>query len=507
MNDRNEPRDGTAGEDPLLSVTLRDVAFVLAKRWVSIAVLLAMTAVIALGYLLIVRDDLYTSEAKVLIRRGQEQAPLPTVIADRGVSFSNPMADVRSEVDIIRNAETLTNLIDTLKLDQIPPDPRPTGLLKIIRYEIKETVRSVREAIETLYVMAGLQQRMTKREKIFVGLAGALRVEAEPESNIVTIRLTWQYKEGGGIVVNSLVDLYLSHRLSLFQGASAAAFFGKRRDELEARLLAAEREIADYERRTGIRNVERQVADLIERHAAARDAAGRARVALDEIRMKEIRLGAATESLDQAIAAVGEFPPHTLASQLLQELSTRVAAQAGSGILMSGSGPVVQRATREIERLQQLLREHLLSILAERESDFRAKQDYAQQFGAELDTLHRNAARWHELRREVDSAAEAFKFNDRRFDEASAIAALEQAKLGNVVVIQRATDSIGTTGIAKTTLLWMALAFGLLLGIGWAAVRELIDQTIWRESELRRLVGLPVLAVVPKDRRLAVHTP
>lgn len=507
MSETSEPRDGNTGEAPLLTVTLRDVAFVLAKRWVSIVVLLAMTATLALGYLLIVRDDLYTSEAKVLIRRGQEQAPLPTVIADRGVMFSNPMADVRSEVDIIRNAETLTKLVDTLKLDQIPPDPRPEGLLKLIRYEIKEAVRFVRERLEDLYVMAGLQQRVTKRDRIILGIGGALRVEAEPESNIVSIRLTWQYKEGGGLVVNTLVDLYLSHRLSLFQGASSAAFFGKRRDELEARLLAAEKEIADYEQRTGIRNVERQVADLIERHAMARDVADRARMARDEMRMKEIRLGAADEPLDQRVAAIGEFPPHSLASQLLHELTTRMAAQAGNAVLMSGTGPAVQRTTREIERLQQLLREHLQAIVAEREADYRAKQDYADRLGAELDTLHRNAARWRELKREIDSAAEAFKFNDRRFDEASAIAALEQAKLGNVVVIQRAADPMGTTGIAKTTMLWLALAFGLLLGIGWAAVRELVDQTIWRESELRRLVGIPVLAVVPRDRKLAVTSP
>lgn len=507
MNEKIESKVGQQPADPLLTVTLRDVAFVLVKRWVSIVVLLATTAIAALGYLLVVKDDLYTSEAKVLIRRGQEQAPLPTVIADRAVMFSNPMADVRSEVDIIRSAETLTQLVDQLKLDQIPPEPRPTGFFKLVRYQIKESVRTLRDLLDDVYVMAGLQQRMSKRERILLGLSRAFRVEAEPESNIVSVRLTWQYREGSGAVVNTLVDLYLTHRLALFQGASAAAFFGKRRDEIEGRLLQAERELNDYESRTGIREVDRQIADLLDRYSAAREEAGRARIAVDEMRVKISRLSTIDETLDQRIAAIGEFPPHTLASQLLQELSTRMAAQAGSAVLMSGSGPAVQRTSREIERLHLLLREHLIAVADEREAAYKSKQAHAERLGGELDTLHRNAARWRELRRETGSASEAFKFNDRRFDEASAIAALEQAKLGNVVVIQRAEDPLGTTGIAKTTMFWLALAFGLLLGIAWAALRELVDQTVWRETELRRLVGLPVLAVVPKDRRLTVSAP
>ncbi|MCC7427023.1 MAG: hypothetical protein IT557_08975 [Alphaproteobacteria bacterium] len=498
------PWQPPGGAAPVFTMSLRELAFVVFKRWVSALMVLAMTAGASLGYLLVIKDDLYSSEAKLLVRRGQEQAPLPTVVADRAMMIPNPMSDVRSEVDILRSADIIRQLLERINIDSTP-DERPTGLFKLIRYHVKQTVRYLREQLDELHMMVGLAPRIDPRDRMLIGLASAIRVEVEPETNIVTARLTWRYKEGTGEVVNTWIDLYLNHRRQIFQGATSAAFFNERREEMETRLRRMEGELAGYEAQTGLRDVERQISDLVQRVTVAREQAERSRIDAEEAAAKYERLNAPDLALEERVAAVGEFPPQSYPNQLLQELSNRLAAQAGNSVLQVGPNPGLIRTTREVDRLYTLLRGHLATLAEEKRADLLARQRLADSLQSELDQLHRSAVQWRELRRETESALEAFRYNDRKFEEASAIAALERARLGNVVVVQRASDPVAPIGISKATLFWLSLVFGIFLALSWAAVREFFDQRIWRESELRRHADLPVLAVVPRDAGIGLR--
>jgi capsular exopolysaccharide synthesis family protein len=68
----------------------------------------------------------------------------------------------------------------------------------------------------------------------------------------------------------------------------------------------------------------------------------------------------------------------------------------------------------------------------------------------------------------------------------------------NVRVIEKALVPRGKFRPDLTRSLALGLFGGLLLGIGGAVLLEFLDRTIKSESELERVLGLPVLAVIPE---------
>src|SRR5262249_14795186 len=107
-------------------------------------------------------------------------------------------------------------------------------------------------------IWAGLKPRLTDREKAIEAVAHALVVESPPNSNMFTARLLWPERETPRAILGKLLDLYLAHRLTLFQGSSASQFFAERRAQSVARLQDAEEALRSFEREHGITNPDEQ---------------------------------------------------------------------------------------------------------------------------------------------------------------------------------------------------------------------------------------------------------
>jgi succinoglycan biosynthesis transport protein ExoP len=64
-------------------------------------------------------------------------------------------------------------------------------------------------------------------------------------------------------------------------------------------------------------------------------------------------------------------------------------------------------------------------------------------------------------------------------------------------VLDRAVEPIAPVGPNRLRILLVGLALALVSGVGAAAVREFLDQTLRDPEEARRLFGVPVIAMVP----------
>jgi Mrp family chromosome partitioning ATPase len=79
---------------------------------------------------------------------------------------------------------------------------------------------------------------------------------------------------------------------------------------------------------------------------------------------------------------------------------------------------------------------------------------------------------------------------------------MEEQKIGNVSIIQHATDPTEPTGLSKTRLLALGLLFALMAATAWIGVADFFDANIHTAGDVEKHLGQPPLEVVPmlKDR-------
>jgi tyrosine-protein kinase len=95
--------------------------------------------------------------------------------------------------------------------------------------------------------------------------------------------------------------------------------------------------------------------------------------------------------------------------------------------------------------------------------------------------------------------------NDLREDVAR-LKTLSEVGTGSPRVIQQGYLPTSATGKPIQTMV-LGIAFGLLLGVGLALVREQSDRKLRRASQVTDAIGAPVLTTVPRSRALKRHKP
>lgn len=488
-----------SGHPPL---SMRSVWNVLFKwKWQILLVFVTCVSAAAV-HLLVLRGDLYESEVKILVQRGQEQAPLSTMIVDRSLMVNNPSADVNSEIDLILRDDLITMLVDTLPLDALAEDPPPAGGLALAKHHVKRAVRQVREMVDEVFYAAGLQKRLTLREQMIRAIQARLIVQAGPQTNVVTARFLWPDPVAGAEILNRLIALYLDHRATIFQGTKAVEFFEDRRINAQARLRTLEEELGRFEAATGIVAPEEQKTLLLRQLTQVEADLTRVEQDVQQTVGKIERARGSSGS----VAVLGAFDSGSFPSQVMQQLSLTRAELARIRVTRGDSDPSVQRLQRELDTLYGTLMTNIQSVGTERQQQVQLITAVRDRMQVQLDQLHVNQLRWRELQRQIKSVEDDYRFAEARLNEAHSIAALQMARIGSVVVIQHALPGVVPNGIAKTTLLMIATVFGLITALVWATFREMFDTRIHTAGDLARCLQQPVFAAVPDDPRVKPRT-
>ncbi len=480
--------------------SLSDIAEILWRRWISIVSITVLSVVLTLGYLQLIRGDLYMAEAKLLVRIGQEQAPSPTMI-DRSMMIGTQSGYAAAEVEMLRSRDVIGKLVDQIDLTPRPPPP-PTSLFGLVEYQAKQLWKWIKDTLDEVLIWAGLKPRLTDREVAIESIAKSLVLESPPNSNIFTARLFWPERGVPEIILQKLIDLYLAQRAALFQGSTATVFFQERRAETATRLAAAEQALAEFERKNAITNPDEQRAALQRRLSDAETGLDAARldVQLAETALTQLREAQAKGENDLAVFAVAQYGSalqQTLAGELAIAASRLLAAET----TLSGKDIGIRRLQASMVALSRALEQQLNATADQRHRQLELRETQRDEIRNDLQALQDATTQWQELRRAVGSALRAYEFNDTKLNEASGIAALETARLGNIVVMQSASEQATPVGVRKMTMLMLAAGGGLLLALSWVVLREFFDHRLKKPEDVSRHLGLRVLASIPLDRR------
>ncbi len=482
-------------------VSLLDLALVLRRRLLSASLIFLAVVLAASVWVMLVRGQVFMAEAKLLVRLGQEQAPVPTMIADRQVMVgSGQPGFVTSELELLRSRDTIEAVVGRLDLTPTPREPATT-LFGRVRAVLRDAWQSTREALDEALILIGLRSRLTSEEAALEQVAGSLVLDAPPTSMVVTARVLWAQRGVPQQLLELILEQYFESRARIMQGSTAVTFFEERRARLGERLSEAEAALAQFGQESGLSDPEEQRTGILRRLNDVEAALANARIEFELAESLVRQAVAAREGGEQSLTSL---PMSTNGNPTMQalasELATLSARNAGALITLSMGDAAVRRQRAEIAALGASLLQQAEAMLQQRREILALREAERTRLIEELGHLQDLFRRWQELRREVAGATRAFEQNEGRLVEAQGIAALEQARIGSVVLVQRPTESALPVGPRKLNLLVLAFAVGLMLALLWVAVREFFDQRLHQPDDVESRLGLRLLAAVP-------HTP
>lgn len=482
-------------------VSLRDLVFIVCKRKWSIAVVILLVLLGAGIWLFIIRDEGYTTTAKILVRLGQEQATPATVLGSPPPVLGERSQDVNSEVDVLQSTELVAQVVDELHLDvPAPPKPLPERFFARVRYRAKAFVRRVKDLIDETLINVGLRERLTPREKAIYLLSQGLNVRPQQDSNIVVATLTVPFREHSSVILNTLLEKYLTFRLGLYQD-DTVGFFKQQVDKTSADLRAAEDDLQRFEDKADISKLERQedllLGDISEVKTKLKDDERTYRDAASKV----TRLDQELRSNDPNFGALGEFDRDSYPQAVLRQLTELQRERERLRMTEYDSSDRIRNNRDQFNALAGLLSANLRSVLAEKKAVFDHRQQQLAALEAQLGELHDKATSLDDRKRRVKVLEDNYFFYRKKLEETSAQQILERRRIGNVAIVEHASDPLLPSGMRKTTLLGLSFAGALFAALLWVSLVEFFDHAVYTPEALQGCLNAPVIAVVPRDKR------
>jgi polysaccharide biosynthesis transport protein len=358
-------------------------------------------------------------------------------------------------------------------------------------------------------------------------LRGGLDVSVGKDDQIVNVIFESPYPKECALIVNSVVQAYVNfesqHRRSTANEALTILQHAK--EKRDAEISKGMKDLLDFKKANGavsfdtdkgnvitqkltrisdeLTTAQLQTMDLKARYDALADALG-PQLARDQM----IADPAGTKMTVAAAEGSQETDPAWMRAEIsraelnLESLSARYPS----------SNPSVVDATAYLDRLHQRMAElegqqgtaalamarDSLQIAQRRESELQKAFNAQQAIASDLNS------KLAEYSRLEDQLQRAERESDALDNQIKSINVTEDAPQ-EVRILDVAQPNMTPQSPKKMQIAAMASVLGLLAGIGMALAMDVIDQRLRSPEEVRNLLGLPVLGVIPRqDGKLSV---
>ncbi|MGE0641522.1 MAG: GumC family protein [Thermoanaerobaculia bacterium] len=336
------------------------------------------------------------------------------------------------------------------------------------------------------------------------GLLGALEVNPLRNTQLVEISFRSRSPETAAKVANGFADAYIDWGIEnrTRVAGKTSTFFAAQIDTLKQEIQDKENQLQAYSRRTDIVSMDpasnvtlRRLEALNQDYIAA----------VSERINREARLNELNSTSGERATDVLNDP--LLASQRanLLEMERDYAAKLNT---FKPEWPAMVELKSKIEQSRQNLKTVAAEALTkareagrgEYQTALRREQALASelnQIKAENRQLNSAAVEYNNLQVEISTRRSLLDELVRKQSETDVSSRLQATGESNVRIVDRALVPGGPFRPSLQRSLTMGIGAGLLAGIGLVFLLHYMDRTIKSTDEVERLLGLPVLAVVP----------
>lgn len=450
---------------------------------------------------------LYTASADVVVEPQQLNiADVQSILTQTAVGGDV----IASEIEILSSRALAAPVIERLRLFLLPefnPALREPGLkdrLTEMAYDAGERWLGLSLWPSDPGAAEPVPVPVVDNAAIIGEFLSSLDVQVRGQSRVIQVSYTSEDPKLAAEIVNALVDVYLVNQLEAKFDAlkRASSWLNDRLNTLREQALQSETAVEDYRAAAGLTQgvqasiVAEQISRLNTEISTARAALSTAQAQLDQVRDFANSPGLLA-SLPEVLNNTGVqrlAADQALLQQQISEMATRVGERHPDLInLRSRAATVSEQLAQEVQRVIASMEPRVDSAkaqLAALEAQLaKLRQDSIVYNAAEakLRSLEREAETNQGL---LQTFLERAKETTDRFELESADARL----LANAIVPSWPSHP------KTNSIVGVAAAFGVMLGLLLVYVAEQLNQTIRSGDDIEGVLGLTCLSIVPKLR-------
>jgi uncharacterized protein involved in exopolysaccharide biosynthesis/Mrp family chromosome partitioning ATPase len=428
----------------------------------------------------------YTASAELFIDP-RDRKVVANDVNPSSVASDGGVAQIETQARVVGSSAVLLRAIKAAHLTE-DPDSAGSGRLAALLalFGIKPEAPSSPDEV-LAEALRSLKQRLTikRADRVFV----------------VDVSVSARSAERAAREANAVVDAYLADQADDrgHAGEQAAAELSARLDAQRARVEADANAIEAYKRSNNILLAGGQLVgdkNLIDLNAALTAAQGR----VNTLRANIDQIDRARKSHNSADATV-EALQSTVISKLREQESGLVAHQAELEAKFGRRHPEITAIHSQLGNVRQLINAEVNRIAGAAHADYdRAVADagllaaQVQQARQSSEAVGQASVKLNELERDLEADRTVYGAFLVRAQEVREQAGIDTT---NARVITRAIPPNAKSWPPLGILLAGAIGSGLGLGSGLALLREYVRPTILSSGQVERVVGAPVIAVLP----------
>ncbi len=501
-------------------MTIRDILNVLFRRWLVILAFFLTTILGGFAGLKYIAPT-YEAKARLLVRIGSEDIYMPAL---RSSQFRAPVVSVvreeqlRSEANILSDGDLARKVVEKLTpqvlfpgIDANHPWYTPKGVLQLLN--------EIYRGLEDYFFKASANR--TLEDRAVVSFQNAIKAEAVKSSNLLEVSFRNKSPQAASEGLNALVNLYLTERVRIFQ-REQAGFYSTQLANLNQQMREAETAIEAFRSKGNIVDLDKQRLAQIDSLNDVRKRIDENRVAfaLIERRNQILKLQLNSQPTTTQVGGAESANSFTI-SELNKHLAEIQRSELEIGQNYSESDPrliSLREQRRMIESLLDDQQKKRYSSSQQGINPLNARiRDDLLRSEAELGGLGQARLNLTKLEREITGRLGNFNELDsgdkqlsqriqmlrdsrqlylEKAEEARLAEAQALARNGNVSVVSYASPPTSPVSPKLWLVLIGVFAGGLIGSITLAFALEWLDDSLKSESDVRRYLGLPLLAKV-----------
>lgn len=337
-------------------------------------------------------------------------------------------------------------------------------------------------------------------EDLLKRFSDALTVQPVRNSRLVTLHYDSLDPELAARILNKLADIYINLNLERRSDATSYArnYLQDRLEQTKARLEESEQELVRYANAQGIINVD-------DRQGLVNKQLEELSTALNKAEAERIK----AESLYRQASANSQGLTQVLDNKVIQDakaLKLQLEAEYQEGLkIYKPAYPKMRQLTSQIIEVQSRINAEVANTVAAIRTDYEAARaseallrSKVNDLKREFMTLQDRSIQYNILQREVDTNRELYNGLLQRFKEVGVAGGVG---INNISIVDKAETPTKPYKPKLELNLVLAVLLGLFGGIALAVLFEYLDDTVKDAEDLERHVGIPVLGVIPHQKR------
>jgi uncharacterized protein involved in exopolysaccharide biosynthesis len=470
-------------------ITTREVILALARRW-RLIVAIHATILVLTGLFAFLEAPQYRAFTRILFTSDRAQISTSSERPTELVRTSQvPESEMNSQVEILQSRDLVEEVLRELGVE---PGNKAPGFFAwaadLPRRLLRAPYRSFHnlddvEASSPLY-----WKSLTTLESIDVS-----RI---PNSNLVEVGFTSASPNWARDFVNKLTGTYVERYAHLQRIQEAEDFFTKQSELLKQKLTDSEAELQRLRERAGA--LTGQQDEVQARLAEFSGELARVKIARAEQERRVNYLDghapqAGRVSTPELLALEARraelLGRYKVDSERVRDIDAQIKRLRGALSMYGASAG--EGASSETDILSG--RASLAALQAREQALTSAEAEYRRQ--AEI--LESQSFDLARLERQVKIDEEAYLSYVRTAEQSRLSNALEASKLLRLTVVEPASMPVEPTNPNRRRLFNFAVLGGFLVAAAIAFARDFLDPTVKSAADVRRAVGLEVLAVLP----------